>query len=175
MLAGTVQASTLQTYICPDLHQLFYSYFPLLYRSCHCLPNGLLLFQSMQQLAWSVKGHLDSKPWDALLLLLLSSGSGWILGYGLLSGERLMCVLCHVTTLIFLVVWSWIRSWGILSMLLFWNWLLDQMESRNGIWIPALLSYERKHAWVFSVNVMFAFPLFTAPKGWWVLHPTVGR
>lgn len=44
----------------------------------------------------------------------------------------------------FTAVGTLIRSWGALPMLLLWKRLPEQMENRNGIRTPTLLSYKRK-------------------------------
>lgn len=75
------------------------------------IPDGLLYFQSTQQLEWSGKGHLDCKACDALLLLLSVQWKLWIFGCVFSSGglcfRRTACGLCTNSWLLLLYEPDW--------------------------------------------------------------------
>lgn len=116
------------------------------------MPDGLLYFQSTQQLEWSGKGHLDSKACDALLLLLSVQWKHWIFGYGLSSGglcfTATVCGLCINSRLLL----HYEPELGAKQSCL-WCYpareLLEQMQSWNGMWTSPLWSHGRRCAWSF--------------------------
>lgn len=145
MLASTVQTPTLQTYLRPDLQHLFYSHLPSFWKgSCQPCAKWIPVFPK-----YTAAGMKWGRTFGSQSLGCFASATvQWKQpDFGVWPFFRYEdCVCFRHCYLDFAAVRTWIRSSGVLPMLLFWKGLLEQMGSKNGIWTPPLLSYGKKRA-----------------------------